>query len=120
MKLVYIILGFIALILGIIGIVTPVLPTTPFLLLTLYFFSKSSQRLQNWFMQTEIYTKHLQPFYERRTMPLKTKVILLAFASTMLLLGFYFTSNMIARIIILTLIAVKYWFFLYWIETENE
>ena len=76
--------------------------------------------LQNWFMQTEIYTKHLQPFYERRTMPLKTKVILLAFASTMLLLGFYFTSNMIARIVILTLIAVKYWFFLYWIETENE
>ena len=50
----------------------------------------------------------------------KTKISILALSTTMLLIGFYFTPNPIGRGIIAALIAVKYWFFLFWIKTEGE
>ena len=65
MKIIYIILGFLSLALGIIGIFLPILPTTPFLLLTLFFFAKGSKRLEQWFLGTSIYQKHLKSFNEK-------------------------------------------------------
>ena len=43
-------LGVTSLILGIIGIVMPLLPTTPFILLSAFAFERSSDRLHNWLM----------------------------------------------------------------------
>ncbi|OOF85845.1 YbaN family protein [Rodentibacter ratti] len=120
MKYIYILLGFISLALGIVGIFLPLLPTTPFLLLTLFFFAKGSKRLEIWFLSTSIYQKHLKSFNERRAMSKKTKIVILAFASSMLLIGFYFTPSIVGRSIIAALIVVKYWFFLFWIKTEEE
>ncbi|QPB43222.1 YbaN family protein [Rodentibacter haemolyticus] len=119
MKYVYILLGFLSLGLGIIGIFLPILPTTPFLLLTLFFFAKGSKRLEAWFLRTSVYQKHLKSFNERRAMTKKTKISILFFSTTMLLSGFYFTPSVVGRSIIAVLIAVKYWFFLFWIKTEE-
>ena len=120
MKYLYILLGFLSLALGIIGIFVPILPTTPFLLLTLFFFAKGSKRLEAWFISTSIYQKHLKSFNERRAMTRKTKISILSFSTPMLLLGFYFTPSMIGRCIIIALLAVKYWFFFFWIKTEDD
>ena len=120
MKYAYVLLGFVSLLLGIIGIFIPFLPTTPFLLLTLFFFTKGSKRLEAWFMHTSVYQNHLKSFNERRAMTKKTKISILALSTTMLLIGFYFTPSPIGRGIIAALIAVKYWFFLFWIKTEGE
>ena len=46
--------------------------------------------------------------------------LVLALSTTMLLIGFYFTPSLIGRCTIAALIAVKYWFFLFWIKTEGE
>lgn len=43
--------GFISLVLGIIGIPLPLLPTTPFLLLAAFCFSQSSETLHNWLVE---------------------------------------------------------------------
>ena len=116
MKLIWIILGFISLTLGVIGIFVPMLPTTPLLLLTL----ACSTRVCNWFLTTHIYKKHLQTFNETRALTRKAKIIILSTASCMLLLGFYFSRNIYARCVILLVIAVKYYVFLFKIKTIDE
>ena len=118
-KAMYVVLGCISLILGVIGIFLPILPTTPFLLLTLYAFAKGSSRLEQWFLGTKLYQKHLKSFNERRALTKKAKIFILTFSTTMLLIGFYFTPSVVGRTIIAILIAVKYWFFFFWIKTED-
>ncbi|MBF0752154.1 MULTISPECIES: YbaN family protein [Pasteurellaceae] len=120
MKYIYILLGLLSLVLGIVGIFLPILPTTPFLLLTLFFFAKGSKRLETWFLGTSIYQKHLKSFNERRAMTKKTKRSILTFATLILLIGFYFTPSLIGRSVIVVLIIVKYWFFFFWVKTEEE
>ena len=62
-KYLYVIIGLLSLVIGMIGVILPVLPTTPFLLLTSFCFMKGSKRFNKWFKSTKIYKKHLQ--YDR-------------------------------------------------------
>lgn len=50
MRALWLILGFVLLITGIVGIFVPLMPTTIFLILAAWCFSKSSQRLENWLL----------------------------------------------------------------------
>ena len=73
-KIIYIVLGCIALALGSIGAVLPILPTTPFLLVAAFFFARSSDRLNNWFKGTKLYKNNLENFVKGEGMEVKTKV----------------------------------------------
>ncbi|WP_386692923.1 MULTISPECIES: YbaN family protein [unclassified Lonepinella] len=119
MRFLYIGLGFICIGLGVIGAFLPVMPTTPFLLLALFFFGKSSQRLHQWFLQTEIYKKHLKSFDEQRALTKKSKISILTLSTVMMAISFYFTP-IYGRICIVILLLIEYWFFFFWIKTINE
>ena len=55
MRLIYLIIGFLSLALAIVGVVFPLLPTTPFLLLSIACFSRSSKRFEDWLYHTKLY-----------------------------------------------------------------
>ncbi|MBK7030935.1 MAG: YbaN family protein [Bacteroidales bacterium] len=76
-KLVLLILGFLSLALGIIGIFLPVLPTTPFVLLAAYLFGKSSEKFHQYLYNHRIFGPMVRDFYERKAMKRKNKVIAL-------------------------------------------
>lgn len=117
MKVVLIILGFISMGIGIIGIVAPILPTTPFLLLASFFFAKGSKRFHNWFISTKIYKKYLESFLQSKAMTLKNKLTILLPVSLMLIITFIFVNNLHARIVLVILFIGKYLYFFTQIRT---
>ena len=67
--------GFISLALGIIGIFLPVLPTTPFLLLSATLFFRSSPRMYAWLMGHRHLGPYIRSFREDRAIPLRAKIL---------------------------------------------
>ncbi len=120
LNILYISLGFFFLALGAIGAILPVLPTTPFLLAASFFFAKGSDRFHRWFISTKLYKNYLEDFLKRRSMNLKTKVKLLSFASTMLLISFILVDNLYARIFIALVVVYKYYYFIFNIKTSEN
>lgn len=88
MRFIWLFFGFLSMGIGAVGVVLPVLPTTPFLLLASFCLAKGSKRFHNWFTGTNLYKKHLENYVKNRSMTLKTKFSLLIPASCMLILAF--------------------------------
>lgn len=116
-KLLWLMIGIVSMVLGAIGVVRPVLPTTPFLLLASFCFAKGSDRFHKWFIGTKLYKKHLESFFTSRSMTLKTKLCILLPASAMLILAMLAMSNIYGRVFIVFLIIFKYIYFFTRIET---
>ncbi len=70
-----IVLGSVSLVLGIIGAFVPLLPTTPFLLLTAFLYMKGSQRYYDWLMRQPMLGKYIRDYRENKIIPLRAKVI---------------------------------------------
>lgn len=116
-KLLWLMIGIVSMVLGAIGVVLPVLSTTPFLLLASFCFAKGSDRFHKWFIGTKLYKKHLESFVTSRSMTLKTKLCILLPASAMLILAMLAMSNIYGRVFIVFLIIFKYIYFFTRIET---
>ncbi|AFR71702.1 YbaN family protein [Brachyspira pilosicoli] len=120
MRILFIVLGFIFLGVGAIGIVVPILPTTPFLLLASFFFAKGSKRFHDWFLSTKLYKKYLESFVKSRAMTLKGKLTILIPVSCMLIITFILVDNIYARIVLVILFISKYVYFFTQIRTVSD
>lgn len=116
-KYVLIGLGFLSLGLGIVGIVLPILPTTPFLLLASYCFAKGSNKFHTWFIGTKIYKNHLEDFVKSRAMTLRNKLSILGTAFTMLMIAFILNNNLYIRSLIIVLCVIMAYYFKFKIRT---
>ncbi len=119
-KILWLICAFVSLGIGAVGVVLPILPTTPFLLLSSFCFAKGSKKFHTWFMGTKLYQKHLDSFVKNRAMTLRTKFCILLPASAMLLIAFFMMQNLPGRIFIIFLIIFKYTYFFTKIRTIKE
>jgi uncharacterized membrane protein YbaN (DUF454 family) len=71
--------GLVCVVLGAIGMVLPILPTTPFLLAAAGCFCKSSTKMYNWLLNNRWFGDYIRNYREGRGLPLKTKITVLAF-----------------------------------------
>ena len=75
MKPIYNAAGVLALLLGILGLFLPLLPTTPFLLLASWCFARGSDRLHGWLLSHRVFGEYLRNFEAGRGIPLRAKIV---------------------------------------------
>ena len=75
MRIFLIIVGSVSLVLGVLGIFLPMLPTTPFLLLSAAAWVKASPSLYEWLINHRVFGEYIRNFREYRAIPLRVKII---------------------------------------------
>lgn len=117
-NMVCVVLGFICFGLGAVGTVLPVLPTTPFLLAAAFFFAKGSERFNRWFVSTKLYKRYIEQAI-KKSMDKKSKRNLLVTLGIIFTIGIIF-SPVFAKIIILIVAIIHFYFFLFRVKTVPE
>lgn len=77
-RMLWFIAGTICLVLGAIGILLPILPTTPFLLAAAACYYKSSERMHRWLLNNKLFGKYIRNYTEGKGLPMKTKIAALS------------------------------------------
>ncbi|MFN3306066.1 MAG: DUF454 family protein [Candidatus Kapaibacteriota bacterium] len=109
-KVLFLALGLLSLVMAILGIFLPLLPTTPFLLLSAYLFAKSSTKLYNWLLRTKYFGKIIKDYKAQKGVAPGIKVFALIFLWTTILatILFFFSPWYLDLILILIASLVSY------------
>ena len=93
-KTIYIILGSIFFMLGIVGYYMPLMPGTIFMIISAYFFMSSSKKLYNKIINNSLYGNPVKQYIENGIIPFKTKIIILLSMWITVLITIYITPSM--------------------------
>ena len=104
-KGIFVVAGTISLGLGALGVFLPVLPTTPFLLLSAAFYYKGSERMHRWLLNNKLFGNYIKNYKEGRGIALKAKAITLCLLWTTICYSAFFIVNVTALQIVLFVIA---------------
>ncbi|HDB1769549.1 TPA: YbaN family protein [Staphylococcus aureus] len=107
MRLILIVIGLIFTALGIAGAVLPLLPTTPFLLVAVFCFARSSDRFYNWLINQKIYKEYVENFYLHRGYTLQQKIKILI--SLYIVIGFsiYMVDVLVVRVGLIIMVIIQ-------------
>ncbi|MGL6198161.1 MAG: YbaN family protein [Lachnospiraceae bacterium] len=121
LRIFWLVLGFLSLGIGAVGAVLPFLPTFPFLMLTLFCFAKSSEKLHTWFISTKLYKNNLESYVVSRSMTVRTKATIMISVTLVMGLGFLMMSRVPAARIVLALVWLFHvLYFIFGVKTQNE
>jgi uncharacterized protein len=110
-RLLWAMAGGAALLTGIVGIFLPLLPTTPFVLLAAFCFSRGSERCERWLLEHPRFGPMVRDWRERRAVPLRAK----QFAVVMMAIGSIWGAFMLPLAlawlpaVVCTVVAVWLW-----------
>jgi len=105
-RIIFIILGCLALILGTIGIFLPGLPTTPLVLLASWCFYKSSPKMREWLLNS-FFGNYIRDYERKGGMTKGKKVFVVSLMAAMVLTSaFFLISNPIVKYVVLAAGAV--------------
>lgn len=112
-----VVFGFLFLVLGVIGMILPILPTTPFFLLATVLFAKGSTRFHQWFLSSKLYKKHVEHVVKNKamTLPAKRKVIIML--CCFFIIGIVIAPIWHAKIAILLIGIFHLYYFFFRIKT---
>ncbi len=119
-RYVYCILGMIFLGLAILGIPLPVLPTTPFLILTCLCFLKGSAKLSAWFQGTKLYKKYAAEYIETRALSVKQKCGILTCSNGMMLVSFFLVPHIALKLLLAALIIIHSYVLIFRVKTIRK
>ena len=100
----FVVAGTISLGLGTVGIALPVLPTTPFLLLSAACYYKGSERLHRWMLNNRLFGEYLRNYKEGKGIPPRTKIFTLTLLwSVISFSALFMLNNPVIQIILFTI-----------------
>lgn len=117
MRPIFILAGMVFTVCGAIGVLLPVLPTVPFLLLAAFCFSKGSTRLHERLLGSAFYKRHIDEYVRRGGLTRQAKGRILTLSTSMMLLSCLLVPNTMVKAAILALLAVKFYIFFVRIPT---
>lgn len=98
-------LAWLVLGLGAVGVVVPILPTTPLVLLASLLFAKSSPRFDAWLRTTKLYRNYVVPFRETGGMTARKKVTMFAVTAATCAVSFMLVDFVPARAILVVVVC---------------
>ncbi len=93
--------GSISLLLGLIGIFLPLLPTTPFLLLSSFCYMRSSKTLYNWLINHKIFGEYIYNYITYGAVSKNTKIGTLMFLWVTLSLSIFIMRNIFIGVLLI-------------------
>jgi len=114
MKYVWMSLGYLSLGMAYIGVITPGIPFSIFLVFSAYCFAKSSKKMHDWLYNHKHFGPFLTNWNEKRIFPTNMKYMMLAVMSSTLAFTWFTTHNLNAVIysgIFMGLVAIWAWRF---------
>ena len=98
--------GTLSLVIGGVGIILPILPTTPFLLLAAVCYARSSERWYRWLLYNRWFGSYIRNWHEGRGIPMKTKILSILFLTlTMGYSAAFVVPSFIGKVVLI-LIAI--------------
>ena len=106
-------LGFLSLGMAYIGVITPGIPYSPFVVFSAYCFSKGSERMHRWLYNHKLFGPFLTGWTEKRVFPLKLKFFMLVVMSSSLIIMSFTVpvKGVIYTAIFMCVVAVWAWRF---------
>lgn len=117
MRYLFIFFGTFFLGVGIIGIVVPILPTTPFLLLTAACYARGSKRFYHWLLHNKWFGTYIKNYQEGKGVPIKFKVYTICLLWVTILFSVIFLLENIWFKLMLLIIALSVSFHIITIKT---
>ena len=108
-KTILISLGWLCVGLGFVGVFVPGIPTTIFLIIALWAFTKSSKKLRHWLLNHKRFGPILNNWQQHKVVPRRAKILMVVLMSLAVVLFYYSLQNLylaIGLIIILVSVAI--------------